>query len=275
MSKTLEFFREHFGLFVTTKSETQKEMRIKLAERKMTWPATRLTLLNLDIPPEQLPENYPDFGQIKIENLSLSDCEFDGLDLSYIDLSGCTMKNVRFNNANLERASLSGGKLQHVEFRDSCMVEIQANNCEFDYVGFCGKIDLQEANFDHNLWSNVSFFYDEKPNHRENIDFSEAKLTNSTFIDVEFKGRHDNGVIFGCNSNFAHTKFIHCQFSCVGLHGANLTGTILTNSTFKDVDLRSAITTNAQIGGSEISVNKLMFPYYDRRELSLDNLRYI
>ncbi len=136
--------------------------------------------------------------------VDLSNCNLSNIDLSGVNLFKANLQNCTLFEANLEKAELTGANLTEANLTNA--------NCQY-------------AGFGHAIFSETTLF--------------QADCTGATFTESHFEKTDARCAIFKeCRAYKTHFLKIDCTGS--SFYEADLSGAIIEESTFNDVDLRNS-----------------------------------
>ena len=186
--------------------------------------------------PQELLDRYEE-GERDFSEVDLSDTDWQGYDLSEINLEGADFsnsdfKNMVFNRANLKNCNFRGSTFQSVKF-----VEADLTNACFI------KSDLHIIDF---AWADLT-----GAQFGECRRFSSCEIARATTKNVNF----DKLNLYNVNWSFLDLE--GCSFYKTNLNGSNWTETNCKNCNFKLANLEEAIFRDACLEGANLKQAKL------------------
>ncbi|CDM94577.1 MULTISPECIES: Rid family detoxifying hydrolase [Limnospira] len=186
--------------------------------------------------PQELLDRYAE-GERDFPGVDLSDTDWQGYDLSEINLEGADFsnsdfKNMVFNRANLKNCNFRGSTFQSVKFvnadlTNACFIKSDLHIIDFAWA------DLTGAQFG------------------ECRQFSSCEIAKATTKNVNF----DKLNLYSVNWSFLDLE--GCSFYKTNLHGTNWTETNCKNCNFKLANLENAIFREACLEGANLKQAKL------------------
>ena len=205
-------------------------------------------------------EGEPDFsGKVKIQNAN-----FEGVDLSKINLNKAELKGANFKGANLERAKLNGADLRGSNFEGAVLKNAELKKARLEPVNLKG-VEIKEAKLsvENNIIKYAVLETVQYENNRKSISGSKLtsdEIKNKKLAKANFKQIVLEKVSFDSielidnksTEGMENTNLVGADLEGAHLNGADFTEANMEGCSLKDARLKKAKFVNADLRESNL-----------------------
>jgi len=145
------------------------------------------------------------------------DCEFIGLDLRDVNLSGCIFNDSIFKSCNLSNVSLTNSSLSEISFKNCKMLGFN-----FNTLRSINNLKFYDSNLSFCILNSMKI---------RDVEFINCKLDDSDFSEGKFESiSFEKSKLSGVN--FSNSNLLNCNFSLASDYYIDPRFTKIKGSTF-------------------------------------------